>query len=94
MHNWEPLRGGSHHGVAMLLFFGGGRMGLGSSGHHPVPMTRVQKVESSFLMCLGLSTWGNGEHLGRRLELITYFKWSCDLRQVIQLPRAWVSLLS
>lgn len=69
-------------------------MGLGSSGHHPVPMTRVQKVESSFLMYLGLSTWGNGEHLGRRLELITYFKWSCDLRQVIQLPRAWVSLLS
>lgn len=23
MHNWELLRGGSHHGVAMLLFFGG-----------------------------------------------------------------------
>lgn len=66
MHYWEPLRGGSHHGVALLLFFGRG-MGLGSSSPHPAPMTRVKKAKPSFLMNLGLSTWGNGGHLGGRL---------------------------
>ena len=30
MHDWEPLRGGSDPGVAMLLFFGGVRMGEGA----------------------------------------------------------------
>lgn len=30
VHDWEPLRGGSYPGVAMLLFFGGVRLGEGA----------------------------------------------------------------
>lgn len=34
MHYWEPLRGGSHHGVALLLFFGRGD-GIGEQQSPP-----------------------------------------------------------